>query len=121
LPIGQAFFVPREKMRDGTEDEIAARQKSSEAFFHDKAAAKVKTAYGLEHSPHYLRKSRQQNAAPEVRPTGVNLISLGREVCHALDELEELLCDGIFVGGEKCSQSAGPQWMLGHIYSSTND
>ena len=37
LPIGQAFFVPREKitLRDGTEDEIAARQKSSEAFFDD--------------------------------------------------------------------------------------
>jgi hypothetical protein len=72
LPIGQAFFVPREKitLRDGTADEIAARQKSSEAFFVDKAAAKVKTAYGLEHSPHYLRKSRQQNAAPEVRATG---------------------------------------------------
>ena len=72
LPIGQAFFVPREKitMRDGTEEEIAARQQSSEAFFDDKAAARVKTAYGLEHSPHYLRKSRQQNAAPEVRVSG---------------------------------------------------
>jgi len=72
LPIGQAFFVPREKitLRDGTEEEIAARQKSSEAFFDDKTAAKVKTAYGLEHSPHYLRKSRQQNAAPEVRAPG---------------------------------------------------
>ena len=71
LPIGQAFFVPREKitLRDGTADEIAARQKSSEAFFADKATAKVKTGYGLEHSPHYLRKSRQQNAAPEVRAT----------------------------------------------------
>jgi hypothetical protein len=73
LPIGQVFFVPREKitLRDGTEEEIAARQKSSEAFYIDKAAAKVKTAYGLEHSPHYLRKSRQQNAVPEVR-TGPN-------------------------------------------------
>src|SRR5579863_4437152 len=71
LPIGQAFFVPREKItvRDGTEEEIAARQQSSETFFVDKAAAKVKTGYGLEHSPHYLRKSRQQNAAPEVRAT----------------------------------------------------
>jgi hypothetical protein len=71
LPIGQAFFVPREKitLRDGTADEITARQKSSETFFVDKAAAKVKTGYGLEHSPHYLRKSRQQSAAPEVRAT----------------------------------------------------
>jgi hypothetical protein len=67
LPIGQVFFVPREKitLRDGTEDEIAARQQSSQAFFDEKAASKVKTAYGLEHSPHYQRKSRQQNAAPE--------------------------------------------------------
>jgi hypothetical protein len=72
LPIGQAFFVPREKvtLRDGTEDEIAKRHQSSQAFFDDKAAAKVKTAYGLEHSPHYLRKSRQQNAVPEVQATG---------------------------------------------------
>ena len=72
LPIGQAFFVPREKitLRDGTEEEVAARQKSAEAFYAEKTAAKVKTAYGLEHSPHYLRKSRQQNAAPEVQPAG---------------------------------------------------
>ena len=68
LPIGQALFVPREEitLRDGTEDEIAARQRSSQAFFDDKAATKVKTAYGLEYSPLYLRKSRQQNAAPGV-------------------------------------------------------
>jgi hypothetical protein len=66
------FFVPREKvtLRDGTAEEIAARQKSSEAFFDAKAAAKVKTAYGLEQSPHYLRTSRQKNTAPEVRATG---------------------------------------------------
>lgn len=71
LPIGQVFFVPREKitLRDGTEQEIAARQKSSQAFFDAKAASKIKTAYGLEHSPHYQRLSRQQNAAPEVRIT----------------------------------------------------
>lgn len=71
LPIGQAFFVPREKitLRDGTPAEIAARQKSSEEFYDNKRAAKVKTAYGLEHSPHYLRKSRQQNEATEARGT----------------------------------------------------
>ena len=63
LPIGQVLFVPREEitLRDGTEAEIAARHQLSEEFFRDKAAAKVKTAYGLEHSPHYLRKSRQHN------------------------------------------------------------
>jgi hypothetical protein len=68
LPIGQAFFVPREKitLRDGTEEEIVARQKSAETFYDEKAASKVKTPYGLEQSPHYLRKSRQQNAAPEA-------------------------------------------------------
>jgi hypothetical protein len=64
LPIGQAFFVPREKvtLRDGTEEEIAARQKISQEFFDEKAASKIKTAYGLEHSQHYLKKSRQQNS-----------------------------------------------------------
>jgi len=33
-------------------------------------AAKVETAYGLEHSPHLPAKSRQQYAAPEARATG---------------------------------------------------
>src|SRR5262249_20945513 len=72
LPIGQAFFVPREKitLRDGTAEEIAARQKSSETYFDEKAAAKIKTPYGLEHSPLYLRKSRQNNAAPEAGAAG---------------------------------------------------
>jgi hypothetical protein len=76
LPIGQAFFVPREKitLRDGTEAEIEARQKSAQAFFDEKAATKVKTAYGLEHSPLYLRKSRQQNAAADA-PAVANEVS----------------------------------------------
>jgi hypothetical protein len=71
LPIGQVFFEPREKitLRDGTPDEIAARQQSSQEFFDAKGAAKIKTGYGLEHSPHYLRKSREQNAARETRGT----------------------------------------------------
>jgi hypothetical protein len=69
LPIGQVFFVPRQEitLREGTEEEIAARGKSTEEFFREKSASKVKTAYGLEHSPHYLRKSRQQNEAPATR------------------------------------------------------
>ena len=72
LPIGQALFVPREEitLRDGTEDEIAARQRSSQAFFDVKAATRVSTAYGLEYSPLYLRKSRQQNAPAGVRGNG---------------------------------------------------
>jgi len=65
MPIGQVLFVPREEiaLRDGTEEEVAARRQSSEAFFREKAALKLKTAYGLEYSPHYLRTSRQQNPA----------------------------------------------------------
>ena len=65
LPIGQVFFVPREEitLRDGTEAEIAARSQASETFYNEKAATKVKTQYGLEYSPHYLRTSRLENAA----------------------------------------------------------
>ena len=63
LPIGQVLFVPREEVTlvEGSEAEIAEREKSSEEFFRIKAETKVKTGYGLEHSPHYLRKSREQN------------------------------------------------------------
>ena len=63
LPIGQALFVPREEvtLREGTEAESAARLRTSEAFFQEKSASKVKTAYGLEYSPHYLRTSRMRN------------------------------------------------------------
>lgn len=65
LPIGQVFFVPREEIRfvDGTEQEAAERRKTSQAFFDEKAATKIKTPYGLEYSPHYQRKSRQQQSA----------------------------------------------------------
>jgi hypothetical protein len=70
LPIGQVLFVPREEivLRDGTEEQIAARRLSSEAFFREKADAKVKTAYGMEYSPHYSRTSRQQNAPGKATP-----------------------------------------------------
>jgi hypothetical protein len=65
LPVGQVFFVPREEIKfvDGTEQEIAERRKTSQAFFDEKAATKIKTPYGLEYSPHYQRKSRQQQMA----------------------------------------------------------
>ena len=63
LPVGQVFFVPREEtsFRDGTEQEITERQKTSKQFFDEKAANKIKTPYGLEYSPHYQRKSRENN------------------------------------------------------------
>jgi hypothetical protein len=62
LPIGQAFFVPREEitMRDCTESEMAEIKRSKEEFFREKAANRVKTPYGLYYSPHYLRQSRAQ-------------------------------------------------------------
>lgn len=62
LPIGQAFFVPREEitMRDCTDDELAEIRRQKEEFFREKAASRVKTPYGLYYSPHYLRQSRAQ-------------------------------------------------------------
>ncbi len=65
LPIGQVLFVPREEVnfRDGTEKEVADRQKRSQEFFDKKAATKVKTSYGLEYSPHYQKLSREHRAA----------------------------------------------------------
>ncbi len=73
LPIGQVLFVPRAEIefRDGTEDERVARRQSSESFFRDKTAVTLKTAYGLEYSPHYLRTSRVQSATSG--PGGVEI------------------------------------------------
>ncbi len=63
MPIGQVIFVPREEVtfRDGTEQEIAARHQSSQAFYDEKASMTVKTPYGVEYSPHYQRASRRKN------------------------------------------------------------
>lgn len=68
LPIGQVFFVPREEitLRDGTQEQIAARLESSAEFYREKVATKVKTAYGLEYSPHYSRTSRLQRATSKA-------------------------------------------------------
>jgi hypothetical protein len=73
MPIGQVLFVPREEitLRDGTEEERAARRQASEAFFREKVGVKVKTAYGLEYSPHYQRTSRLQNATSGARSIDV--------------------------------------------------
>jgi len=62
MPIGQVFFVPREEvtMRDCTEAELEALRKSKEEFFREKEANKITTPYGLQYSPHYLRKSRSE-------------------------------------------------------------
>jgi hypothetical protein len=69
MPIGQVIFVPREEItfRDGTEQEIAARRQSSQAFYDEKAGMKVKTPYGVEYSPHYQRTSRRKNVTTEPR------------------------------------------------------
>ena len=69
MPIGQVIFVPREEItfRDGTQDEIAARHQSSQAFYDEKARTKVRTPYGVEYSPLYQRTSRQMKAPAEPR------------------------------------------------------
>ncbi len=71
MPIGQVFFVSREEvtLRDGTEDERAARLRSAEAFFHEKAGVKLRTPYGLDYSPHYLRESRRRTYSAGAPPT----------------------------------------------------
>lgn len=67
LPIGQVFFVPREEVvfKDGTEAEIKERQARSQQFFDQKASTKLKTGYGLEYSPVYQRRSRDQKKADD--------------------------------------------------------
>jgi hypothetical protein len=69
MPIGQVMFIPREEIsfRDGTEEEIAVRHQSSQAFYDEKAKTKVKTPFGVEYSPHYQRLSRRKNVAVEPR------------------------------------------------------
>ena len=65
VPIGQVFFAQREEVvfRDPTAADSAARLQSAEEFFRAKRGVKLRTPYGLEYSPHYLRTSRQQGAA----------------------------------------------------------
>jgi hypothetical protein len=68
LPIGQVVFVPREDITlvDGTTQEHDAFQNSIAAFFHEKAAHKITSQYGLQFSPHYLRMSRAQRDAEKA-------------------------------------------------------
>jgi hypothetical protein len=60
LPIGQVFFVPRERvtMRDCTEEELAAIRQSKKTFARQKASVTLSTPYGFQYSPHYARESR---------------------------------------------------------------
>jgi hypothetical protein len=69
MPIGQAFFVPREQitMRACTPDELKAIEASRDEFNRQKAATMQKTSYGLSYSPHYLRQSRAQRSEGEEK------------------------------------------------------
>jgi len=60
MPIGQVFFVPREEitLRNCTDEELAAIERSRTEFSREKAATKLTTPYGMQYSPHYLRQSR---------------------------------------------------------------
>ncbi len=89
IPIGQVFFVPREDitLRDCSADELEAIRRARDQFSQEKAAVKVKTAYGLEYSPHYLRTSRQHNptrgggvadVSPATLPSGGAVREAGR-------------------------------------------
>jgi hypothetical protein len=66
MPIGQVFFASREEveLREASDGEQAARRLSAETYFRAKSGVTLRTPYGLEYSPHYLRTSRQQAAVP---------------------------------------------------------
>lgn len=73
LPIGQVFFIPREDatFKECTPAELEALQQAREAFARGKAGDKLKTPYGLEYSPFYLKVSRAQaQAARGGAPSG---------------------------------------------------
>jgi hypothetical protein len=76
MPIGQAFFVPREAItvRDCNETELAAIRRSQEEFSQEKASVELTTSYGVPYSPHYLRKSRSQSSTVSaVQPASEDL------------------------------------------------
>jgi hypothetical protein len=60
MPIGQAFFVPREQitLRDCTDEEMTEIRASKREFEHEKAAITQPTPHGLQYSPYYARQSR---------------------------------------------------------------
>jgi hypothetical protein len=71
LPIGQAFFVPREEvsLRECTESEVATLKVTAGEFTERKAALKRTTSFGLQFSPHYRETSRAQGALPASAAT----------------------------------------------------
>ena len=72
MPIGQVFFAARDEVsfRDADSAERAARLQSAEEFFRAKAGVTLRTPYGLEYSPHYLRTSRQLGVAEPAPAQG---------------------------------------------------
>lgn len=62
LPIGQVVFVPREEItfREGTAEELRAFHDAQADFAREKAAVTHATPYGLQYSPYYARRSKEE-------------------------------------------------------------
>jgi len=84
LPIGQAFFVPREQIhaRDCSPEELEALRAASGEFQRAKHAVQLTTSYGLEYSPHYLRQSRSMEVPARAQAVGATT-SVGSDVAAA--------------------------------------
>lgn len=69
LPIGQAFFVPREEVElvECTSAEVEEIREARAEFAEAKAKHKTTTRFGLEFSPHYARESRRRREGAEER------------------------------------------------------
>jgi hypothetical protein len=74
MPIGQAFFVPREQLNvvECNRDELDAIRRSQEEFQRGKASIQLTTPYGLPYSPHYLRRSRAENPSASPQDAAVS-------------------------------------------------
>ncbi|NNF13479.1 MAG: hypothetical protein HKN72_09655 [Gemmatimonadetes bacterium] len=72
LPIGQAFFVPREDVElvECTSAEVEEVRKAREEFGQAKAEHTTTTRFGLEYSPHYSRESRRRREEKEEEGQG---------------------------------------------------
>ena len=69
MAIGQALFVPREEVNlvECTEEEIEKLREEKDEFLQKKADERRTTPYGLEYSPHYIRRSREVNQEQRKR------------------------------------------------------